>query len=249
MPGRPTTADADRALAFNLATSEACADAVLDAPFGRVLSTPSLPLVFSLNEADVLRPGADAAAIRAALPDVPRASALVVPESDHDRLTQELAGWEVEHELTMVLADPPAPPPPGRVREADPVAIDALQRQWLTDDFAEQGPEAVDQLMAYMGRQRAARPTRAFVSPDGDAMTLLWSDGETAQLEDVYTRPDARGRGHARALVSHCAALAASEGHATVFIVADALDSPKELYAKLGFAGVARALRCTQPAS
>ena len=249
MPGPPTTADVERALAFQAATTAACADTVTDLPFGRVVATPSLPQVYSLNAAEVRAPGACLEAVLAVLPDAPRPGVYVVEESSQQPLRAALDDWDLDDELTMVLERPPAPPGDGRVRAGDPEEIAALQQRWLTEDFGEQGPEAVAQLMDYMGRQRSARVTRAFSSPDGDAMTLLWSDGVTAQVEDVYTRPDARGRGHARALVSHVAALAAAEGHETVFLVADAADTPKELYERLGFVGAHRALRLTQPVS
>ena len=247
MPEPPTT-DLGRAVAFQAATSARCSDAVDEHPFGRVLSTPSLPLVYSLNVAEVRRPGASPDAVLAALPDAPRPGVLVVEPSEQEPLRAALGGWDLDDELTMLLGDTPEPPPAGRVREATPEEIDALQRQWIVEDFADQGPEAVEQLATYMERQRTARETRAFCSPDGDAMTLLWHEGDTAQVEDVYTRPDARGRGHARALVSHVAALARAEGFASIFLVADALDTPRRLYERLGFRPAARALRFTRPA-
>jgi ribosomal protein S18 acetylase RimI-like enzyme len=148
----------------------------------------------------------------------------------------------------MVLGAPPGAPPPDAVREAKREEILALDRQWLEEEFAQQGGDAVDQLSEYMHRQWDARPTRAFVSPDATAMAKLWSDGTTAQVEDVYTRPDGRGQGHARALVSHLAALAASEGHDVVYIVADDDDTPKQLYERLGFAPERRARRYVRPA-
>jgi GNAT superfamily N-acetyltransferase len=247
VPEAPTT-DLERALAFQAATSAACADEVREHAFGRVLATPSLPLVYSLNVAEVRRPGASLDSIEAALPDAPRPGVLVVEESEQERLRAALDGWDIDDELTMLLGDSPEPPPPGRVREATREEIDALQRQWLAEDFSDQGAEALGQLSEYMGRQWTARPTRAFCSPEADAMTLLWQDGDTAQVEDVYTRPDARNRGHARALVSHVAALARSEGFATIFLIADAVDTPRQLYEKLGFEPAARALRFTRPA-
>jgi predicted GNAT family acetyltransferase len=88
------------------------------------------------------------------------------------------------------------------------------------------------------------------------AVTLLFSDGgEVAQVEDVYTIPEARGRGYARALVTHAAGLARSEGHQLTFIVADDNDWPKQLYAKVGFEPVGRSwlfhrpLRAMPPAA
>lgn len=246
MPGPLTTADVERALAFQAFTRAACSDTVHELPFGRVIATPSLPLVYSLNAVEVLVADTSVEEAEAELPEVPRPGILVVAEEDHDRFRSALNDCDVDDELTMVLDRVPDAPPADRVREGTREEIAALQRRWLTEDFASQGPEAIDQLMGYMERQWVAHGTRAFVSPAAESMALLWSDGVTANVEDVYTSPDARGNGHARALVSHTAALAASEGHETVFLVADAGDTPQQLYERLGFAPAARALRFTR---
>lgn len=242
----PTTTDSvAHALAFLGVTRAACADGVEPTWFGRVVRTPSLPLVWSLNavevhaEADAAPPLAE---LGAHLPPVPRPSVLF------EHPAGGLPPWERENELIMLLAEPPQPPPRDRVRAGSREEILGLQHSWVVEDFASQGADAVEQLVTYMERQWEARPTRAFVAPDASAMTLLWSDGETAQVEDVYTRPEARGRGHARALVSHTAALAAAQGHTTVFLVADDDDTPKALYERLGFAPTHRLVRCVAPA-
>jgi GNAT superfamily N-acetyltransferase len=249
VPGPPTTADVDRALAFQAATTAGCADTVVDLPFGRVLTTPSLPFIYSLNTVEVRGAGATPDAIRAAMPDVPRPSVFVVDEASQEALRPMVDGWSLDDELTMVLGDAPEPPPRGRVREAAPEEIAALDRLWMEDEFGHEGPDVVEQMLTLLQRQLSVRGTRAFCSPDCDAMTLLWHEGDTAQLEDVYTRPEARNRGHARALVSHAAALARAEGFTTIFLVADAVATPRQLYEKLGFVGAHRALRFTQPVS
>jgi GNAT superfamily N-acetyltransferase len=63
-----------------------------------------------------------------------------------------------------------------------------------------------------------------------------------AQVEDVYTLPEARGRGFARALVAHVVAQARAEDHDLVFIMADDDDWPKNLYGRLGFEPAGRML-------
>jgi GNAT superfamily N-acetyltransferase len=70
------------------------------------------------------------------------------------------------------------------------------------------------------------------------AVSKLRSDGRTAQVEDVYTVPEARGRGFARALISRAVELARDGGHGLIFIVADDDDWPKLLYGRLGFRSV-----------
>ena len=64
---------------------------------------------------------------------------------------------------------------------------------------------------------------------------MLYSDGTTAEVENVYTAPEERGRGFARALVSRAVQLGVDGGHELTFIVADDFDWPKRLYARLGF--------------
>jgi predicted GNAT family acetyltransferase len=63
----------------------------------------------------------------------------------------------------------------------------------------------------------------------------LYSDGRTAQVEDVATSPDNRGRGLASAVVLRAVEEAVASGHDFVFLVASDGSWPKELYARLGF--------------
>jgi ribosomal protein S18 acetylase RimI-like enzyme len=59
------------------------------------------------------------------------------------------------------------------------------------------------------------------------------------QVEDLYVRPDARGRGVAAALLRHGIADCRRHGAAGVVIVADADDTPRSAYARIGFVPVA----------
>jgi predicted GNAT family acetyltransferase len=72
------------------------------------------------------------------------------------------------------------------------------------------------------------------------AITKLRTAGNTAQVEDVYTTPEARGRGFARALVTRAVELARAGDHDVVFITADDNDWPKQLYARIGFRPLGR---------
>ena len=75
----------------------------------------------------------------------------------------------------------------------------------------------------------------------------LYSDGVVAQVEDVSTLPECRGRGYARALVSAAIEPARAGGHEPVFVVADADDWPQELYRRMGFDAVGTVLPATRP--
>jgi ribosomal protein S18 acetylase RimI-like enzyme len=80
------------------------------------------------------------------------------------------------------------------------------------------------------GRHFAVREGGKVVSA-----TDLYSDGRTAQVEDVATSPDSRGRGLASAVVLRAVEEAVASGHDFVFLVANDGSWPKELYARLGF--------------
>jgi ribosomal protein S18 acetylase RimI-like enzyme len=239
------------AYAFLNDTCAACADETRTWAHGRVLHTPSLPLVYSVNGVVVSSGTPSAEEVLAEMPPgVPRPSVMVEGEERYTALAGAFAGWEVETELVMLLDRPPEAPDPGAVREGTLDEIDALADRWFVEDFLEkEGLDAVTQLKEFGRRQRSARNTRGFVNADATAMTLLWSDGDVAQVEDVYTSPESRGMGHARALVSHVARLAADEGHRMVFIVAADDDTPKQLYERLGFRPASRARRFTQAQS
>jgi ribosomal protein S18 acetylase RimI-like enzyme len=65
--------------------------------------------------------------------------------------------------------------------------------------------------------------------------TDLYSDGRTAQVEDVATSPDHRGKGLASAVVLRAVEEAVASGHTFVFLVANDESGPKALYGRLGF--------------
>jgi ribosomal protein S18 acetylase RimI-like enzyme len=102
-------------------------------------------------------------------------------------------------------------------------------------------PEVMAQLFA--GKQLISRRvrTRFFaLRVDGEvaSYTDLYQDGADAQIEDVGTLPEHRGRGYASAVVLAAIEAARAGGAEFVCLVADAEDWPKELYRRLGFDGV-----------
>jgi ribosomal protein S18 acetylase RimI-like enzyme len=81
---------------------------------------------------------------------------------------------------------------------------------------------------------------------------LAWADGEPrgyltswegagglGQVEDLFVHPAARGRGLAAALIRHGVGHCRAAGAGPVAIVADASDTPKDAYARMGFQPVA----------
>ena len=63
--------------------------------------------------------------------------------------------------------------------------------------------------------------------------------GGMGQVEDLFTRPRYRNRGIATALIHHCVAVCHAEGARQVVIVADPSDTPKRIYAAMGFRPIA----------
>lgn len=130
-------------------------------------------------------------------------------------------------------------------RECDEDAIREL-RDRLRREEEEDDDDVTAEVVEQWGRvDLLARPyaaTRWFAAfDDGRPVSLceVYSDGRTAQIEDVATLVAFRNRGLARANV--LAALAAAQrDHDLVFLVADEDDWPKTLYEKLGFVRVGR---------
>jgi len=98
--------------------------------------------------------------------------------------------------------------------------------------------ETVRQLLELPRRTAAAIEARLFAGlVDGEpvAYASLLLDGAVAQIEDVATHAEHRGKGLARAVVLRCLAETRRAGAELVWLVADDKDWPKELYARLGF--------------
>jgi ribosomal protein S18 acetylase RimI-like enzyme len=105
------------------------------------------------------------------------------------------------------------------------------QEPWATPELLEQWSIAKRMLAEAIDVRFLA------VVIDGEPVsyTDLYIDGAEAQIEDVGTLPEHRGRSYATAVVLAAAAEARRAGAKFVFLVADRSDWPKELYRKLGF--------------
>ena len=81
--------------------------------------------------------------------------------------------------------------------------------------------------MAYFMADGRDQPAADFSSGAG-------IDG-VGQVEDLFTLQKFRKRGIARALIHHCVAGARAKGAGPVIIAADPKDTPKRIYAGMGF--------------
>lgn len=219
---------------------------------GWVARASSLPLVWVANQVRVSRPieyGEALALAEEHQRELPYRQLAVDDEASGGRLERAFHadGWEVGREVIMALTRPPdREVDTGAVIDAPEDDALALVRRWLAEDpDLDETDESLDQLREFNRLSWRAREARRLGMLDGDgslaAVTMLYSDGDVAQVEDVYTVPEARGRGFARALVTHAVSLAREAGHELVFIVADDENWPKQLYGKIGFEAVGMA--------
>jgi len=102
---------------------------------------------------------------------------------------------------------------------------------WASDEVLEQ----IFAAKRLIGERVRARFFGAVVDGEVVSYSDLYQDDGDAQVEDVGTLPEERGRGYATAVVLSAIEAAREDGAEFVFLVADANDWPKELYARLGF--------------
>ena len=106
----------------------------------------------------------------------------------------------------------------------------ARQRRKVKDDIARQ------MFDTKRLKQPPAQYFMAYVRNRPVAYFNSWAgiDG-VGQVEDLFTLPRFRKRGIARALIHHCVADARAKGAGPVIIAADPIDTPKRIYAAMGF--------------
>jgi ribosomal protein S18 acetylase RimI-like enzyme len=120
-----------------------------------------------------------------------------------------------------------------------------LRMQWFAEDF----PDA--QLGDHLSEARevalllGARVFAVIEGRESVAYAQLERVGQSAEIRQLYVRPDHRGRGIGTALT--CAAIDAAGDPEELWIVADDEGRPKELYARLGFDPVWRAVQLLRP--
>ena len=153
-------------------------------------------------------------------------------------------GWSSECDVIMVATR-------AEDREVDTSGVDEVTADYLVPAWSESwhldphvfSDNVAHQLIENKRRLPETRDTRFFaarVEGETAAYCELYSDGRTAQIENVFTLERFRKRGLARAAVSKALGEARASGHDLVFLIADHDDWPKELYGKLGFDVVGR---------
>jgi GNAT superfamily N-acetyltransferase len=238
-----------RATAFLERSIDMAADSVRAIEGGAVALTPSLPSVWSLNHLRLSAPMACGHVLQMAqehLTTLPFRHVVADTDAIGQPLAQPLQreGFSIEREVVMTMTGrPQSRTLQASVSEPGEQAMLALERRWIAED-RRLTDEVVEQILEATRREGRAWGERRFAvtGEDGSpvAMSKLRCDKATAQVEDVYTAPEYRGKGLASALVTHAVSVAQQAGHDVVFILADDDDWPKHLYARLGFTPMGR---------
>ena len=171
-----------------------------------------------------------------------------VASSVEARLVLDGYRWS-EGLLLLVEGDLIGNPKPCDVRPVDDNAgWDAVHRMWDADRREEEtrgrGAYSKEGARARMGVKRAkSPPVRCWLAcVDGDPVAYCssWSGvGGIGLVEDLLTHPDFRHQGLATALVHHCVGDCREQGAGPVLICAGANETPKQMYAAMGFKPVA----------
>lgn len=243
----------DRVLAFEETLRERFAERVVPSRCGRAFFNDTFPHVWDLNVLRADDPEGASAGELAAEAERLHAEAghlhrrvVVLEESAGAALApgfQEL-GWQAERLLLMAYRSSGE----RRTDTDDVVEVDTETILPLREEIARGEPwatnEDVIRMVVDAGRLGAdLGGARHFAMPAGDEIASvadLYTDGRTAQVEDVVTARAHRGRGYASAVVVRAVEEALAGGNDLVFLVADDEDWPKQLYGRLGFEPIGR---------
>jgi ribosomal protein S18 acetylase RimI-like enzyme len=239
-----------RAAAFEEAVRDACAERLVPSSLGTAVFNDTLHRVWSLNVLRVENAGASAEEMAAEAERLQSEAGLLhrrvfVADSEAGRKLEErftALGWKTDAFVFMVPSRPPNREIDlSGVVEVEREALASLEEAIIRETLPNVDEETVHQIQEANRMVAEAGRARHFaVVVDGAAVssTDLYSDGSTAQIEDVGTLAEYRGHGYASAVVLRALAEARATSNEFVFLIADARDWPKELYRRLGFDSV-----------
>ena len=248
----------NRILTHLRGTLGALSDQVFEVGPAVVARTRSLAQMWTLNQVCLTEPMSVGQALALAdeyQHDLPYRHLVAEDETGGEALEElAAAGWDSDREVFMELSGPAdrVVPTDAVVELTEPQML-GLMRQWISEERPGTTEETLDQVEEYNRREGRIHDEARFgvLGKGGSpvAITKLRHAGAIAQVEDVYTVPEERRRGHGRMLVTHATELARAGGHELTFIVADDKDWPKGLYAALGFrpVGVTRTFHLDLP--
>jgi GNAT superfamily N-acetyltransferase len=146
----------------------------------------------------------------------------------------ESLGWKATR-LVWMLHDGGAPPR-HRALRVEPVPYDAvheLRVAWLAEEFPDLDVTDFLADARELAIRRGAQVLAALEDGAPVGFAQLERVGDAAEVTDVFVTANRRGRGLGTAITQ--AAIAAAGEVRELWIVADAEDRPKDLYARLGF--------------
>ncbi|MCW3067408.1 MAG: hypothetical protein JWL67_33 [Solirubrobacterales bacterium] len=163
----------------------------------------------------------------------------------------EARGWKALRLLWMRYEgrSPDGPPrsDPGDLVQAVPYdAVEELRAAWHLEDWPDEVAEPNELGPPFQTQARevallsGAEVLAVLEEGRPVGFAQIERDGEAAEITQVYVHPKHRRRGHASALVR--AATARADGARDVWICADDDDTPKQIYAGLGFRTVHAAM-------
>lgn len=250
---RDPGSDLARAITFVEGLARRAADETEPFRWGAALFTTSIPDIWDHNfllveqtSEEISAPGLVAETDRIMAPRGYEHRKVVVHDAAlGDRLApgfKEL-GWDATELVWMAHLRSPVAAPDVPVDEMAEAAHTRARDEFNRRDPYVAGEEVVRQLRdaaRLTSRVTDKRCFGAYVDDVVAAVCELYSDGVTAQIEDVATLAEYRGRGLATAVVLRALHEAEAWGHDLIFLCADNNDWPKELYAKLGFGPIGR---------
>jgi ribosomal protein S18 acetylase RimI-like enzyme len=233
----------ERAAAFEELIRDRCVERVVETRFGPALFNDTLSTIWSLNVLRTERPGdatADEIAAEADRVQAELAHRRVILPPGAAVLEEGFRriDWKPDHFLFMVYRGGGEPADTARVEEIEPGRLRRLREEIIREWQPDADEKTVSEMNAANLLQVKAANSRIFgIVEDGEVVSSaqLFSDGGTAQVEDVATLPAYRGRGHAKALVTRAVEEAVAGNHEFIFLVAEGDDWPKKLYNRLGF--------------
>jgi len=250
---RDPGAEFARAVAFEDAIHDRLSDQTEPFRWGTALFNSQIPAIYDANFLRIERADDDIT-VEELLTEAerimePRGLAHRKVSTADERLGERLAegfaeaGWRVDRLLFMAHRNEPK-------RDAS-VDVDEIVGELHTrakEGFSRRDPhfqseEEVRQMSLLAQMVFEVTDKRCFAAyAEGKIASVceLYSDGLTAQIEDVATFEEHRGKGLATAVVLRALHEARAWGHETIFLVADADDWPKDLYEQLGFEGMRR---------
>jgi ribosomal protein S18 acetylase RimI-like enzyme len=147
-------------------------------------------------------------------------------------------GWVVEHLVGMTHERAPDRPPALDVERVGFGVVRSFAETVIRSTEPAEDDAVVRELVGHKGVLERRAGASFFIVRIGTevagACELYVGDG-VAQIEDVNTLEEYRGRGVARAVVLRAAEAARASGADLVFLDADADDWPRLLYGRLGF--------------